>query len=309
MGQEASDQSAGSVSSRSGEYLRAIAYTAVAMVFFAANSVLARLAMREREIDGGSFTSVRIISGALVLASLVALGKDRSSAWRQGSWKAGVALFAYAISFSYAYLSLSAGMGALILFAAVQITMIGVSILRGLRPETLEWFGLSLALAGFVYLVSPGLTAPSLKGAVLMACAGVSWGGYSLAAKGVRFPTAATAGNFMRAAPMAVLLMPLVWAFGEPHWSPMGMGLAFVSGALTSGLGYAIWYAALKELTPSRAAIVQLTVPVIAAIAGVLLLGERMTLRIVLASAAILGGVALALARRQRTAVSPRLRG
>ena len=277
------------------------------MVFFAANSVLARLAMREREIDGGSFTSVRIISGAVVLASLVALTQDRTSAWRQGSWKAGAALFAYAISFSYAYLSLSAGMGALILFAAVQITMIGVGISRGLRPETLEWFGLSLALTGFVYLVFPGLTAPPLTGAVLMALAGASWGGYSLAAKGVRFPTAATAGNFIRAAPLAIFLMLLVWAFGGLHWSPKGIGLAFLSGALTSGLGYAIWYAALKELTPSRAAIVQLTVPVIAASAGVLFLDERMTLRLVLASAAILGGVALALARRRRTAVCPPL--
>lgn len=224
MGQQESNRAASPINMRAGEYLHAVGLTAVAMVFFAANSVLARLAMSERDIDAGSFTTVRIISGAVVLALLVALGKDRFDAWRHGSWKAGLALFAYAISFSYSYQSLDAGVGSLILFAAVQITMIGVGILRGFRPETLEWFGLSLALAGFVYLVFPGLTAPSAKGAVLMAVAGGSWGAYSLAAKGVRFATAATAGNFMRAAPMAVLLIPLVWAFGEPHWSPRAWG-------------------------------------------------------------------------------------
>ena len=266
------------------------------MMFFAANSVLARLALREDEIDGGSFTAVRICAGAAALALLVGSRGGGFSALRgNGSWMAALALFGYAAAFSFAYLSLDAGTGALILFTAVQITMIGVGMNRGERPRASEWLGLILALVGLVYLVSPGLTAPSLAGASLMAISGVAWGWYSLAAKGVRSPTVATAGNFVRAAPMAAVVVLLVWAMGQPHASWFGLALAIVSGAVTSGLGYAIWYMVLTDLSASRAAIVQLTVPIIAAAAGVILLGERMTWRLGLAAAVILGGVAVAL--------------
>ena len=185
--------------------------------------------------------------------------------------------------------------GALILFAAVQVTMITVGIIRGERPRPSEWMGLALALVGLVYLVSPGLTAPSLAGATLMATSGVAWGFYSLAAKGARSPIAATAANFGRAAPLAAVILLAVWVSDRPHASLIGIELAMISGAVTSGLGYAIWYRALRGLSASRAAIVQLTVPVIAAFAGIMFLDEQMTWRLALAGTAILGGVALAL--------------
>ena len=276
--------------------LRTFLLTAVTMIFFAANSILACLALREDEIDGGSFTAVRIFSGAVVLALLVSSrGQGLAALKENGSWRAALALFGYAVAFSFAYVSLDAGVGALILFAAVQITMIAVGMIRGERLRLLEWTGLTLAFVGLAYLVSPGLTAPSLGGATLMAISGVAWGCYSLAAKGIRFPTAATAGNFARSTPMAAATMLLVCTIGQPHTSLVGLALAGISGAVTSGLGYAIWYMALKGLSTSRAAIVQLTVPVIASVAGVAFLGEQMTWPLVLAATATLGGIALAL--------------
>jgi drug/metabolite transporter (DMT)-like permease len=217
-----------------------------------------------------------------------------------GSAGAALFLFAYALTFSLAYLSLDAGTGTLVLFAAVQLTMLGVGLARGERLRRSEWMGFTLAFAGLAYLVSPGLTAPPLAGVALMAASGVSWGCYTLAAKRFRDATAATAGNFARATPMAAAAMLIVWALGKPHVSWPGFGLAAISGAVTSGIGYAIWYAALKGLRTSRAAIVQLTVPVLAAAAGVIFLGERMTWRLALASAVILGGVFVAAQRQQR---------
>ncbi|MCH8266325.1 MAG: DMT family transporter [Acidobacteria bacterium] len=276
--------------------LRTALLTTLTMICFAANSVLARLALREEEIDGGTFTVVRIFSGAVVLALLVSLRGERLSTLRgHGSWSAALALFGYAVAFSFAYLWLDAGVGALILFAAVQVTMIAVGMIRGERLRTSEWIGLALALVGLVYLVSPGLTAPSLAGATFMAISGVAWGFYSLAAKGARSPIAATAANFGRAAPMAAAVLLAVWLADRLHASLIGIELAMISGAVTSGLGYSMWYMALKGLRTSRAAIVQLTVPVIAAFAGVMFLDEQMTWRLALAGAAILGGVALAL--------------
>ena len=281
---------------RPASLLRTLLLTAVTMVFFAANSVLARLALREDEIDGGSFTAIRICSGAAALAFLVGSRGEGVAALKQnGSWPAALALFGYAVVFSFAYLSLDAGMGALILFAAVQITMIGVGMKQGERPRASEWLGLSMALMGLIYLVSPGLTAPPLAGAGLMAVSGMSWGAYSLAGKGVQSPTAATAGNFLRAVPMATIVALAVWVSGRTHASSFGIVLATISGAVTSGLGYVIWYMALRSLTTTRAAIVQLTVPIIAAVAGVVFLGEQMTWRLVSATGAILGGVTLAL--------------
>ena len=281
-------------------FLRTISLTAVTMIFFAANSILARLALRSGEIDGGSFTAIRIFSGAIVLAILVGVRAGLGGLRSNGSWRAAWALFGYAIAFSLAYLSLNAGTGALILFGSVQITMITAGIARGDRPGSAEWTGLVAALAGLVYLVSPGLTAPPFTGAALMTAAGVGWGFYSLAARGVRLPIETTAGNFVRSAPMAAAPLLAFWIMGRSHAGLNGIALAVISGALTSGLGYAIWYTALRGLTTSQAAIVQLTVPVIAGAAGVVFLAEQLTLRLVVAAVAILGGVALALAGRRR---------
>ena len=281
--------------------MRTLLLTGAALACFAGNSLLARLALRGGEVDGGSFTAVRIVSGALTLALLLTVrpGGLRAIA-TTGSARAAFALFAYAILFSLAYLSLSAGTGALILFAAVQITMLIAGVARGHRPGGAEWSGLALAFGGLVYLVSPGLSAPPFAGAALMAAAGAAWGFYTMAAKGAGTPIAATAGNFARAVPMALAAWLATWAMGGAHISWNGAGLAAASGALTSGLGYAIWYTALETLPLTRAAIVQLTVPLIAAVAGVLLLGEAMSWRLAVAALAILGGVGLALAGKSR---------
>ena len=268
---------------------------AATMTFFAANSLLARLALGGGEIDGGSFTAVRIFSGAVTLALLVSVRGGGVATIRQsGSLRAALGLFCYAILFSLAYVSLSAGTGSLILFAAVQITM-----LSGARPQSREWIGLALAFGGLVYLVSPGLTAPSPVGVLLMAGAGTAWGYYSMASKGRGSPIDATAGNFARALPMAAATLIVFWGMGRVHASGLGLALAAISGGFTSGLGYVIWYTVLEDLPAGRAAIVQLTVPVIAAAAGVLFLGETLTWRLGVASVVILGGVAWALSGRR----------
>jgi drug/metabolite transporter (DMT)-like permease len=207
-------------------------------------------------------------------------------------------LFLYAVTFSFAYISLSAGTGALILFGAVQITMILSGLIAGERPRLLEWLGLLAALGGLVYLVLPGLSAPSPLGSALMALAGIAWGVYSLRGRGIDDPVANTTGNFVRAAPLA-LIVSLI-ALSNYSLSPKGALLAVLSGALASGLGYVIWYAALRDLTATRAATVQLAVPVIAAIGGIFFLAEAVTLRLTFASIAILGGVGLAISRRTK---------
>jgi drug/metabolite transporter (DMT)-like permease len=266
------------------------------MTFFAANSLLARLALRTAEIDGATFTAVRIIAGAAALLLLTSFRPGGIGAVRRhGSLPSAFALFTYAITFSFAYRSLDAGTGSLVLFAAVQMTMLGLGIASGERPQPSEWTGLAVAFGGLIYLVSPGITAPSPIGFSLMTVAGAAWGYYSLAARKVSSPIAATAGNFTRAAPLAAASLIVIWQVGHPHASWFGVGLAAASGAVTSGLAYALWYVVLKNLRSSLAAIVQLTVPVLAAAAGVILLGEQLTWRLVLASGAILGGVALAL--------------
>ena len=276
--------------------LQTLLLTAITVAFFAANSLLARFALRAGEIDAGAFTAVRIVAGAIALAVLTSFRREGVGATRQhGSLRSAFALFSYAITFSFAYLSLNASTGALVLFASVQMTMLGLGIVGGERPRPSEWTGLGVAFGGLVYLVYPGLTAPSPIGVFLMTISGAAWGWYSLAAKGVRCPIAATAGNFTRAVPLAVGALIVIWGIGHPHASWDGLGLAATSGAVASGFGYAIWYVALKDLRTSLAAIVQLTVPVLTAVAAVIWLGEQLTWRLVLASGAILGGVALAL--------------
>jgi drug/metabolite transporter (DMT)-like permease len=279
-----------------------IALTAVTLIAFAANALLARLALAEPAIDPASYTTLRLASGALLLWLIVTLSKRSraaapvSESARRGRWLSAAMLFLYAITFSVAYLTVEAGTGALILFGAVQVTMIGAGILAGHRPNALEWIGLVVASAGLVYLVSPGLTAPDPVGAALMAVAGLAWGVYSLRGRGSSDPVGDTAANFIRAVPFAaaISLMAVSWL----DITARGVWLALASGAVASGLGYVIWYAALRGLTATRAAIVQLAVPVITAIGGVLLLAEPLTWRLTLASVIVLGGVALAILGR-----------
>ena len=281
--------------------------TAVALVAFASNSILCRLALGAREIDAASFTLVRLMSGALTLL-LVRAAVARRAAPKtvttatSGPWIPAALLFIYAAPFSFAYIRLSAGTGALILFACVQATMLIGAIRSGERFQWLEGIGLAIALAGLTYLVSPGLSAPSPLGSALMATAGVSWGLYSLRGRGSADPLGDTTLNFIWALPLA-LLVSLVAVRGT-HLSARGIALATASGALASGLGYTIWFAALRGLTAIRAATVQLTVPVLAAAGGVLLLQESVTVRLLVSAALILGGVGLALTGRVRARVS-----
>jgi len=270
---------------------RTVALTALALVAFAGNSILCRMALGARLIDPAGFTAVRLGAGAAMLW-LVTAARDRGVPRLAGRWDSAAALFVYAAAFSLAYITLSAGTGALILFGAVQLTMILAGLRAGERPRPAEWAGLALAATGLVVLVRPGLAAPSPAGSALMALAGIAWGAYSLKGRGSTEPLRGTAGNFLRALPMAALM--LLAARGGTAWEPRGVLLAVTSGALASGAGYAIWYAALPALTATRAALVQLLVPVLAAAGGVALLGEAVPLRLPVAAALVLGGVALA---------------
>ena len=266
------------------------------MMAFAGNSLLCRAALRHMTIDAASFTALRILSGAAVLWLILQLrGRDARHA---GSWLSAIALFVYAAAFSFAYLSLSAGTGALLLFAAVQATMIAWGLRKGERLHARQVIGLALAFVGLVLLLLPGISTPPVGGSLLMLGAGVAWGVYSLRGKGVADPIAATAGNFLRAAPMA-LLLSLAFA-ASAKFDRAGVLYAVASGALTSGLGYVIWYAALPGLEAASAASVQLSVPVLTALAGILLLGESLTLRFAVAAVAVLGGIALVVLEKRR---------
>ena len=272
-----------------------LAFTAAAMLAFAANSLLCRLALAGGGIDPASFGAIRVSSGALALVLIVRARAGHDTGVR-GDWMSAAMLFAYVAFFSFAYVSLAAGTGALILFGAVQLTMFGAALRGGERFAPTAWCGLGLAAAGLVYLVLPGVSAPPPVAAVSMALAGAAWGVYSLRGRGAPDPLRATTGNFLRAAPLAfVLWLPFA---GMAHADGAGILLAIVSGALTSGIGYALWYTALRGLTAMRAATVQLSVPLITAFGAVLFLAEPLSWRLVLASVAILGGIALVLARR-----------
>jgi drug/metabolite transporter (DMT)-like permease len=270
--------------------------TLAAMLAFASNSLLCRLALKQTGIDAVTFTLVRLLAGAVVLWLIV---KVRKVAWRETSnWPSALALFTYAAAFSFAYVSLSAGTGALLLFGAVQATMILWGLHRGERLHALQVVGLTVAVSGLVLLVFPGLSAPPWVGSILMLGAGVAWGIYSLRGKAAGDPTGATAGNFLRAVPFAVALSVALLA--TMRVDRAGIGYAVVSGAVTSGLGYVIWYSALPGLKAASAATVQLSVPVLAAAGGILLLGEPLTLRFLLASILVLGGIALVVTPGQR---------
>lgn len=275
---------------------RIVALTSLAMIAFAGNSLLCRVALKDTGIDAASFTAIRLISGALILGLVV---RARSGAHAgQGNWLSAFALFTYAAGFSFAYLSLPAATGALLLFGAVQATMIGYGIWAGERLLKPQLLGLALALGGLVGLLLPGLSAPPLSGSLLMLLAGVAWGIYSLRGKGRGDPTRVTAGNFLRAVPIAAVLSAVM--LKDASVDGAGFWYAVASGALASGLGYAIWYTALPGLKATNAATVQLSVPVIAALGGIVFLGEPISLRLALASAAILGGIALVILQKQR---------
>jgi drug/metabolite transporter (DMT)-like permease len=278
------------------------ALTVLALIAFAANSLFCRLALAEPIIDPASYTAVRLITGAVALWIIAVLCIDGSFGKSGGSWISAAMLFIYAVTFSFAYVSLSAGTGALILFAAVQITMIAVGLYTGERPGILEWLGLLIAIAGLIYLVSPGVTAPSTAGSVLMATAGIAWGVYSLRGRGASNPVRVTTDNFLRTVPLAIAVV-LLW-LPVLTITPRGVLWAALSGSITSGVGYVLWYAALPRLTATRAATLQLAVPVLAAIGGVTVLSEAVSLRLVISAVVILGGVGLAVSyhkpRRER---------
>jgi len=291
--------------------MRTAFLTIAALTGFAANSLLCRAALAETTIDPIAFTLVRLASGAALLAPLAFLtrtfaatptlpgGGGKTSA---GSWSGAIALFAYAILFSLAYVRLTTGTGALLLFGSVQATMLGVAIARGERPRAGEWAGLGVALAGIAALVAPGVTAPDPLAALAMIAAGAAWSAYTLLGRRETRPLAATAGNFARAAPLALALA--VWAaFATTtlRLTPSGVALAAASGLFASGVGYTLWYAALPSLTATRAALFQLSVPVIAAAGGVAFLREPPTLRLLVCSTAVLGGIAVAIASRRQT--------
>jgi drug/metabolite transporter (DMT)-like permease len=294
--------------------------TLVAMIAFAGNSLLCRLALKQTSIDAASFTFIRIFSGATALWLIIRIRRrligDRtasllverypssspvtrhSSPAQAGNWPSALALFAYAAAFSFAYNSLSAGTGALLLFGAVQATMILWGLRKGERLHAIQIVGLVVALSGFVVLLLPGLSAPPLSGSILMLGAGLAWGVYSLRGKAEKNPANATAGNFLRAVPFAAIIsiVLLPWA----HLDRAGIGYAVLSGAIASGVGYVIWYMALSGLRAASAATVQLSVPVLAATGGILLLGEPITFRYLIASIAVLGGIALVVLEKNR---------
>lgn len=270
-------------------FARVVVLTSLALIAFAGNSLLCRAALAHTGIDPASFTSVRLVSGAVALWILATFRSGGIS--RNGNWLSALALFTYAAGFSFAYLSLTAAAGALILFGAVQITMIGYGIWTGERMRMLQMMGILLACGGLVGLLLPGLSAPPLTGSLLMLAAGIAWGVYSLRGKGSGSPLKVTAGNFARTVPITVGLSLVL--LERASLNGAGIGYAVLSGALASGLGYAIWYTALPSLKSTTAATVQLSVPVVAALGGVVFLGEQLTARLVIASLAILGGIAL----------------
>jgi len=279
--------------------VRTAVFTALALVAFAGNSLLCRMALGQGTIDAASFSTIRIIAGAICLW-LITVVTRRGSVWTQGSWVSAVILFVYAIPFSYAYGLLTAGTGALILFGTVQVTMIGGALVEGERPRARQWIGLLVAIGGLVNLLFPGIASPSPIGAGLMAIAGVAWALYSIQGRGAVDPVAQNGGNFVLTLPM--LLIVSVLALKLQHVETSGAILAILSGAVTTGLGYAVWYSALRGLTATRAALVQLLVPVITVTGGVLFLREPLSSRVVLSAAIVIGGIALALTANERTA-------
>lgn len=273
--------------------------TTFALTAFAFNSILCRLALGTKLIDPSSFTAIRLLSGAITLLIIFSIfSKNKKENIKRGNWFSAFFLFAYAICFSFSYVGLTTATGALILFGMVQATMIISALISGERPKLLEWLGLILALGGLIYLVFPGLESPPLINSILMVCAGIAWGFYTLRGRGSEDPLADTTGNFVRTIPFIVLAtLPFIYRL---NISSKGILFAVLSGAIASGIGYSVWYAALKYHTATRAAILQLSVPIIAAIGGLIFLSEVISIRLIIASALILGGIGLVIFGRKR---------
>ncbi|TGK81732.1 DMT family transporter [Leptospira noumeaensis] len=269
--------------------LRLFFLTSFSLIAFAANSLLCRLALKGTEIDASSFTSIRLFSGAFTLWLLVCITQRQTII--SGNWKSAFALFVYAACFSFAYVGLTAATGALLLFGTVQITMIGFGIWKGERLDFTKFFGIILAFGGLVYLLLPGISSPSLFSSVFMMIAGLAWGIYSLRGGGSKNPTATTAGNFIKAVPFSIILN--IFTFEKININSYGFIFAILSGALASGVGYAVWYSVLPFLKSTKASVIQLIVPVIASLGGVILIAEPLTLRIIVSSVLILFGIAL----------------
>jgi len=280
--------------------LRAIVYTSITMLAFAGNSILCRMALRDGAIDPASFTSIRLLSGAIVLLLIVRLTSNNPSIREHGGWLSALVLFFYAICFSYAYISLSAGAGALILFGFVQGTMIAMALWSGDRPSVSEWLGWSLAFGGLVWLLIPGIEAPPAIGATLMALAGIGWGVYSIRGRDETNALVSTCSNFVYSIAFVIVLSAITYSSADI--TNRGVVLAVISGAITSGVGYVIWYVALNYLSAMQAALVQLSVPAIAAAGGVILLAEPISLRLLTSGALILGGISLALVQKSHRA-------
>jgi len=277
---------------------KTIFLSAVALIAFAGNSVLCRLALSDNAIDPAGFTIIRLLSGVLALWPLLLLSQGKAAYEKSGSWLSALMLFAYAILFSYAYVSIDTATGALILFGAVQLTLVLISLLKGNRLSVAEFSGVGLALAGFVYLVLPELQKPSLSGFIMMSIAGIAWAMYTVGGQGSNNALRDTAFNFLRTVPLLIVL--LIISLNSFSFTTYGLGLAIASGAITSGLGYAIWYAAFPSLSTTQAAVIQLFVPVIAAFGGVLFASEVITLRLMIAAALVLGGIMLVIMAKRK---------
>jgi len=278
--------------------INTILSTILAMIAFAANSVLCRLALGENSIDASGFTSIRLISGALVLYIILIASSTNQKPNSKGSWLSALMLFTYAAAFSFAYITLDTGTGALILFGAVQITMILHTVISGNRLHIFEWLGMIIAFAGFVYLVLPGVSAPPLSGFLLMSLAGIAWGVYTLRGRDTTDPKSDTSYNFLRSIPFVIAL--LIFSIKDLTLSSQGVWLAILSGGITSGIGYVIWYIALRRLSTTIAAVVQLSVPLLAAIGGVLFVTEDISVRLIFSTVLILGGIFIVIFSRKQ---------
>ena len=270
-------------------------FTSLALIAFAANSVLCRLALGEKAIDAAGFTSIRLLSGALVLLCILKLSANTKTTTK-GSWSAAFLLFLYAATFSFAYLTLNTGTGALILFGSVQITIILRSLFSDNRLLPIEWLGVAIAFSGIVYLVLPGVTAPSFTGFSLMTSAGIAWGLYTLKGRDSKYPLSDTSYNFMRSIPFAIILA--LFFLKNINLTHLGILLAIISGGITSGIGYTLWYMALRGITATQAAVVQLSVPVIAGFGGVVFVSEQISLRLTFSALLTLGGILMVILGR-----------
>lgn len=283
--------------------LKIIILTGLALIAFAANSVLCRLALGSGAIDASSFTVIRLLSGAIVLFLITITTHNHTKASKKGSWTASVTLFLYAITFSYAYISLDTGTGALILFGAVQITMILLSLVSGTRLRLAEWLGVIMAFTGFVYLILPGVSAPSATGFTLMTTAGIAWGLYTLKGCNSKNPLIDTANNFLRTIPLIILLA--IATINNANYSTEGILLAAISGGIASGIGYIIWYIALGALSSTQAAVLQLSVPVVAAFGGIIFMSETITFRLIISAIMVLGGILMVVLGKDRATSFP----